>query len=147
MKFDISAEEIRLNCLKMHFTNQPILDIPQQIQCEIARFRDRIFPGMRIAVAVGSRGISNYAHIVGEAVRQLQLLGAAPFIVPAMGSHGGATAEGQRDVLASYGITEETMHVPIYSSMETVIMDSSLRTHLSTCTWIALRMRPMVFLL
>ena len=122
MKFDISAEEIRLNCLKMHFTNQPILYIPQQIQCEIARFRDRIFPGMRLAVAVGSRGISNYAHIVGEAVRQLQLLGAAPFIVPAMGSHGGATAEGQRDVLASYGITEETMHVPIYSSMETVIM-------------------------
>ena len=122
MKFDILAEDLRLNRLKLHFRNQPIANIPQRVQREMACFRQRVFPGMRIAVAAGSRGISNYAVIVGEAVRQLQQMGAKVFIVPAMGSHGGATAKGQREVLAGYGITEETMGVPICSSMEAVIL-------------------------
>ena len=122
MKFDILAEDLRLNRLKLHFRNQPIANIPQRVQREMACFRQRVFPGMRIAVAAGSRGISKYAVIVGEAVRQLQQMGAKVFIVPAMGSHGGATAKGQREVLAGYGITEETMGVPICSSMEAVIL-------------------------
>src|SRR5579872_1864663 len=61
-------------------------------------------PGQRIALAVGSRGISHLAEIVAGAVRELRAYGVDPFIVPAMGSHGGATAEGQREVLAHLGI-------------------------------------------
>lgn len=81
--------------------------------------------GATIAVAVGSRGIASIDAIVRTTVEWLRERGARPFIVPAMGSHGGATAEGQAGVLASYGITEETMGVPIRSSMETVRLDSS----------------------
>ena len=81
--------------------------------------------GATIAVAVGSRGIASIDLIVRTTVEWLRDRGARPFIVPAMGSHGGATAEGQAGVLASYGITAETMGVPIRSSMETVRLDSS----------------------
>ncbi len=80
--------------------------------------------GARIAVAVGSRGIGSIDRIVKSALEWLSARGARPFIVPAMGSHGGATAEGQTAVLASYGITEETMNAPIRSSMETVALDA-----------------------
>lgn len=77
---------------------------------------DRVRPGMRVAVAVGSRGISCYAEVVGAVVKTLQSLGAEPFLVPAMGSHGGGTAEGQRAVLVSYDMAE--LGVPIHSSLE-----------------------------
>jgi hypothetical protein len=76
--------------------------------------------GERVAVGAGSRGISNIAAIIKAACRTLKELGAEVFIVPAMGSHGGATAEGQRHILAGYGITEEAMGVPIKASMEVV---------------------------
>jgi hypothetical protein len=82
-----------------------------------ARF---IRPGMTVAVGAGSRGIANYAAIVRTVCGELKTLGARPFIVPAMGSHGGATDRGQREVLAHYGITEEQMGAPIRSSMEPV---------------------------
>ena len=76
----------------------------------------RVRPGMRVAVAVGSRGISCYAQVVRAVVEMLQSLGAEPFLVPAMGSHGGGTAEGQRAVLDGYGMAE--LGVPIHSSLE-----------------------------
>ena len=76
--------------------------------------------GQRIAVAVGSRGICNLPEIVRTVVDYLKDMGARPFIVPSMGSHGGATAEGQKCVLQSLNITEDTMNCPILSSMETV---------------------------
>jgi hypothetical protein len=76
--------------------------------------------GMKVAVCAGSRGIANYDVIVRTVCQELQRLGAEVFIVPAMGSHGGATAAGQADVLAHYGITPETMGVPVRSSMEVV---------------------------
>jgi len=79
-----------------------------------------IRPGMTVAVGAGSRGISNYDVIVRTVCGELKRLGANVFIVPAMGSHGGATAEGQLDVLLHYGITEKSMGVPIRSSMEAV---------------------------
>lgn len=78
----------------------------------------RVKKGERIAVAVGSRGINSLDKIVYALIQEAKLLGAHPFIVPAMGSHGGATAAGQRKVLAEYGITEESMGVPVKSSME-----------------------------
>ena len=77
-------------------------------------------PGMTVAVTAGSRGIDNISVILRETVGFLKELGAKPFIVPAMGSHGGATAGGQREILTGYGITEEFCGCPVVSSMETV---------------------------
>jgi hypothetical protein len=87
------------------------------------QFRDtglqaKIKPGMKIALGVGSRGITNLKEIVQATLGVLTAAGARPFIVPAMGSHGGATAQGQIDVLASYGVTTETMGVAIEASMD-----------------------------
>ncbi len=80
---------------------------------------DRFAGGKRIAITAGSRGISNMDRTLRSIAAYVREKGGAPFIVPAMGSHGGATAEGQRELLAHYGITEETMGCPILSSMET----------------------------
>ena len=96
--------------------------IPQVVEAQIAQplFSDKIKPGMSIAITAGSRGIANVAIITKAVVDAVKRRGANPFIVPAMGSHGGATAQGQLDVLASYGITPEAMGCPIRSSMEVV---------------------------
>lgn len=82
-----------------------------------------IRPGMKVAVCAGSRGISNYAVIVRTVCQELNRLGAEVFVVPAMGSHGGATAAGQREVLAHLGITESVLGVPIRSSMEVIELE------------------------
>ena len=79
-----------------------------------------IKPGMRVAVTAGSRGISGTDLILRSLVEALKEAGAEPFIVPAMGSHGGATAEGQAAVLESLGITEESVGALARSSMEVV---------------------------
>ncbi len=79
-----------------------------------------IRPGMRIALTVGSRGLASLPDLVRTLVAAVRERGAHPFIVPSMGSHGGATADGQVEVLAQLGITETSMHCPIHSSMETV---------------------------
>lgn len=78
--------------------------------------------GKRIAVTAGSRGIANLDGIVLATVKELKELGAEPFIIPAMGSHGGGTADGQTRVLADYGVTPERMGAPILSSLETVCL-------------------------
>lgn len=85
-----------------------------------SRLRHRLRPGSRVAVAVGSRGISQISVLVRSVVATLQELGYRPFIVAAMGSHGGATAEGQRQILASYGITESALGVPVQTDMAVV---------------------------
>lgn len=82
--------------------------------------KNTIKPGQRICITSGSRGVSNIVVITRAVVDNVKALGAEPFIIPAMGSHGGATAEGQKGILEGYGITEETMGCPIISSMETV---------------------------
>lgn len=89
---------------------------------QIARpeIRDRIRPGARVAVGVGSRGIGRIDEITAALVAALRGAGAEPFIVPAMGSHGGGTAAGQVEVLASLGVTEESVGAPIRASMDTV---------------------------
>ncbi|MFL5658399.1 MAG: lactate racemase domain-containing protein [Ktedonobacteraceae bacterium] len=76
--------------------------------------------GQRIAVGVGSRGIGRLAEIVAALISELRALGTEPFIIPTMGSHGGATAEGQREVLSHLGVTPESVGAPIESQMETV---------------------------
>ncbi len=78
---------------------------------------EQVKPGARIAVGVGSRGISNLRAIVKATLDGLAAAGARPFIVPAMGSHGGATPEGQTAVLAEYGVTAESLGVPVEASM------------------------------
>jgi hypothetical protein len=99
-----------------------VADVAAEVTAAIRRLplTERLRPGARIAVTAGSRGVANIAVIVKTTCACLRELGARPFIVPAMGSHGGATAEGQVEILAGYGITTESMGVPILSSMETV---------------------------
>jgi len=99
-----------------------VADVAAAVRAEIGKLSlaGRFAPGARVAVTGGSRGVANIAIILRTTCDCLKALGARPFIVPAMGSHGGATAEGQLKVLARYGITQESMDVPILSSMETV---------------------------
>ncbi|MDM5340182.1 lactate racemase domain-containing protein [Fictibacillus enclensis] len=80
----------------------------------------RISPGDRVAIAAGSRGVADLPILVRETVNAVISAGGSPFIVPAMGSHGGATAEGQREVLEQLGVTEASVGAPIVSSMEVV---------------------------
>src|SRR5262249_6673849 len=84
---------------------------------ETAAQLDAVLPegaltGRSVAVGVGSRGIDQLATVVSAAIAKLKSIGARPFIFPAMGSHGGATAEGQKEILASFGVTEESAGAP-----------------------------------
>lgn len=99
-----------------------VSDVAAAVRAEIGKLelRGRLKPGGRVAVTGGSRGVANIATILRATCDCLKEMGAQPFIVPAMGSHGGATAEGQLTVLAGHGVTPESMGVPILSSMETV---------------------------
>ncbi len=107
----------------------PPEEIPAAVERELSQeaVASRIRPGMEIAITAGSRGIRNVDIITKAIVDFVKSRGAHPFIVPAMGSHGGATAEGQTEILASYGITPETMGCPIKSSMEVVELGYSRR--------------------
>lgn len=95
-------------------------DVAAAVRSEMERIKlsTRIKPGSQIAITAGSRGIADFAAVIKAIVNEVKGVGGNPFIIPAMGSHGGATAEGQREVLAEYGITEKTMGAPIVSSME-----------------------------
>lgn len=91
-----------------------------QVELEKEHIKKTVKPGMDIAVAVGSRGLDRLVETTAVTVKFLQDLGAKPFIVPCMGSHGGATGEGQKAVLEHLGVTEESVHAEIRSSMEVV---------------------------
>ena len=100
---------------------KPIEDIGACVKSELQRahVRDRIKPGQRIAIGVGSRGLARLPEIVAALVQEVRAAGADPFVIPAMGSHGGASAEGQRAVLEHLGITYERVGAPIESQMTT----------------------------
>lgn len=104
------------------FSNDHIEDVAAETRARLedAGLLPMIRPGMTVAITGSSRGISNMHIILREIVSFLQKCGAKPFIIPAMGSHGGSTAEGQRQILTGYGITEDFCGCPIISSMETV---------------------------
>jgi len=108
--------------IKQHFDTHSIEDIPAAVRSEISKIalKETITPGNSVAITAGSRGIANIKTILAEVVGELKRIGAEPFIVPAMGSHGGATGEGQRKIIEHYGITEAAMNAPIKSSMEVV---------------------------
>jgi hypothetical protein len=106
--------------VKYHIDPTEITDIPGAVAEAFASIPGAIRPGQRVCIAVGSRGIDRIDEVARAAVQEVRRLGAQPFLIPAMGSHGGATPEGQMEVLASLGITEERMGCEIRSSMETV---------------------------
>jgi len=108
--------------VRQAFSRAGETDVSAAVQRELQKVlaANRIKPGARIAIAVGSRGIRNLALMVRTLVKSLKDHGAHPFIFPAMGSHGGGTPEGQAKVLQHYGISEDMMGCPIVSEMETV---------------------------
>ncbi|WP_371377153.1 lactate racemase domain-containing protein [Sporomusa aerivorans] len=108
--------------VKQTFERPVIHDVLGEFKSRLAAksVMSQIKPGQKIAVAVGSRGISNLPEMVKILVHEIKKAGAEPFIVPAMGSHGSATAEGQRNMLIGLGYTEEYVGAPIKATMETV---------------------------
>jgi acyl-CoA synthetase (AMP-forming)/AMP-acid ligase II len=120
----LDIELPRMVDVRQNFDAVHLGDIAATVGNEFQRpeVRARVKAGQAIAVGCGSRGIANIATIVKCVIRELQALGARPFIFPAMGSHGAATAEGQKKVLEGYGITETTTGVPIRATMDTVIV-------------------------
>lgn len=111
--------------LRQKFDARRVNDIPAEVERQLASLRlgERVQPGQTVAITAGSRGVANIAVITKAIVDHVKKLGAVPFVVPAMGSHGGGTAEGQAEILAGYGITPGYIGCDVRSSMETVIVD------------------------
>ncbi len=121
----LHADHVELPAFRLveqRFVVPPAIDVALSLEREWRQLRDsvRLTSGDEIAVAVGSRGIDCLSEIVRSVVQKLHDAGCRPFIVPAMGCHGGATAEGQLAVLASRGITEERVGAPIRATMDVV---------------------------
>ncbi|HLK46770.1 MAG TPA: hypothetical protein VKT49_01470 [Bryobacteraceae bacterium] len=112
----------RLLLVRQNYPDRKIPDLPSTVARELAAsgLAAQLPRGARLAIGVGSRGIRNLDVIAASVVRYWQDQGVQPFLFPAMGSHGGATAAGQADVLAHYGITEAAMGCPIVSQLEVV---------------------------
>jgi hypothetical protein len=118
----LELPEMRL--IRQRFEVPEAIDAVYQVEREWEQIRDRIqLPqGGRVAVGVGSRGIANLTAVVEAVVALLKEAGCIPFVTPAMGSHGGATAEGQMEVLRLRGITKETVDAPVLATMDVVPM-------------------------
>ncbi len=116
----------RVSRVRQIFPRDEIRDIPSLLQEKLrsSGLAERIRPGMRVVLTGSSRQIDSMPVILRELASFVRAQGASPWIIPAMGSHGGATAEGQREILESYGITEEFCGCPIFSSMETLQVGS-----------------------
>jgi len=112
--------------VRQNFQQHAIVDIPAAIAATVEQSPlAEIQSGQTVAIAVGSRGISNLNTIIARVIQEVSDRGGRPVIVPAMGSHGGATAEGQKAVLASYGITPQQMGCPVDASMDTVLVGTT----------------------
>ncbi|MBK5092817.1 MAG: DUF2088 domain-containing protein, partial [Actinobacteria bacterium] len=112
----------RMVRVRQELASDPLEDLPAALEQALgeAGFERLFAPGHKVAVAVGSRNIDRLVELVAGLVGKLRGSGCTPFIVPAMGSHGGATAEGQVGVLAGLGVTGESVGAPVVSSMDTV---------------------------
>lgn len=117
----------RMVTVRQKFAALQVQDVQAEVAGQVSReeIARLVRPGSRIAILAGSRGIARIDEIIAALVQELKKLGAVPFLVPAMGSHGGATAAGQVEVLHSLGITEATVGAPIISSMETVAVGTA----------------------
>lgn len=115
---------LKLTRARVTFPRPIVADVEAEVRLQLAGARAAFPPaGGTVAVAVGSRGIANLERMVRTAVAQLRAWQLDPFVVPAMGSHGGATAEGQAELLAGYGVTAERVGCPVRSSMDVVELD------------------------
>lgn len=115
--------------VRQSFNKEHLEDIEGTVAREFAKaeIRSQVKPGIRVALAVGSRGIRNLSRIVKCVVDQLLALEAEPFIVAAMGSHGGGTLEGQLEILHTYGITQEAMGIPVVANNDVELLGSTSR--------------------
>jgi hypothetical protein len=113
--------------VRQRFDRPRVADVATTVRDELAKLdlSRTIKPGQTVALTAGSRGIANIPVVLQATVRFLRDLGAQPFLVPAMGSHGGATADGQKHLLESYGITESFVNAPIRASMDTVSLGTT----------------------
>ena len=110
--------------LTQKFKVPPAVDVIKELNRQWAELKGSVAlkPGMVIAVCAGSRGITNLQKVVADVVAKLKEAGCKPFITPAMGSHGGATPEGQTEILAARGITEQTVGAPVRATVDVVPM-------------------------
>lgn len=110
--------------VRQHFERPQVADVAAEVRAQLAalQLQQQVQPGQSVAITAGSRGIANIALVIKAIVDHCKSLQAEPFIVPAMGSHGGGTAAGQRKIIESYGMTEEFCGCPIRASMETEIV-------------------------
>lgn len=115
----------RMIRVRQKFEARRVADVPGEVRSQLASLQlaNRVRAGQTVAITAGSRGIAHIDQIIRAAVDHVKSLGAVPFIVPAMGSHGGGTAAGQTQILEHYGITPEKMGCELRASMETVIVD------------------------
>ncbi|MCG8565039.1 MAG: nickel-dependent lactate racemase, partial [Desulfobacterales bacterium] len=115
--------------LTQAFENSPLENPAQYLEEKLAAMDlpSRIKPGQTVAITAGSRGVTDMVPVIKTLVSQMKAIGAEPFIFPSMGSHGGATDEGQAGILEALGITEESCGAPIKSSMETVHLGETVR--------------------
>lgn len=119
---DMKLELPKMYKVKQRFAAQRLEKVEEKVRFEMNEnvIKNKVKPGQRVAVAVGSRGIKNLFLIVKTVVEELEKLGACPYIVSAMGSHGNGTEEGQKQVLESYGITKENLGVEIVTTVDVV---------------------------
>lgn len=121
------AELPQMVRVRQNFDRAEVEDLPAAVRQALRqeKIRRRVLPGMCVAVTAGSRGTDRYSEMMQTVVAELKAMGAKPFLVPAMGSHGGGTARGQIALLESLGITEESVGAPIRSTMEVTRIGTS----------------------
>lgn len=119
---DMNIKLPKMYKVKQSFDTKKLLNVEKTLIDEIHKdvIKGKIYPGQKIAVAVGSRGIKNLFLIVKTVIGELKSLGACPYIVSAMGSHGNGSEEGQKEVLKSYGITKENLGVEVVTTVDVV---------------------------
>jgi hypothetical protein len=140
----------RMFRVKQTFQGPTVPDVPGAVHAALGRLELPVKPGQSVALTVGSRGVVNIDTIARATVEHLRALGAHPFIIPAMGSHGGGTAEGQRAVLERYGVTEATVGCPVRATMDVVQVGEALGlpiwldAHAAEADWVGVinRVKP-----
>ena len=115
-----NMSDINLYHIRRHFSREKVDDVAAEVRQQLDDIGLSINPGSSVAIATGSRGVAGISLIVRATVDFIRSRGAEPFIIPGMGSHGGGSAEGQSEILASYGITSDKMGAPVRSSMDVV---------------------------
>lgn len=132
----------RMALVRQRFPAGQAGDVPGEVRraLRVMGLGEKLRPGWRVAITAGSRGVASIVDVLRTVAQEVKAAGAEPFVVPAMGSHGGATDEGQEEVLRGYGITPEAVGAPILSSMETVELGSTpsgATVHMDRNAWAA----------